>query len=1094
MRNLILLCLTVLMIFACRQKEDQALFVLRSAEETGLDFNNELPVDMDLNILNYMYYYNGGGLALADLNNDELIDVILSSNLGKEKLFLNKGDLKFEDISDLAAIDGGADSWTNGIAVADINHDGLMDVYLSQVGDYRSLDTNNKLFICTGINDEGIPSYVEKSAEWGLNFKGFSTQAGFFDYDLDGDLDMYLMNHSLHHNGTFGQRSEFLNSFDSISGDRLYRNDGEMFTDVSVESGINSSVIGYGLGLSFSDINNDGWPDIYVSNDFHENDYLYINQKDGTFKDELTSQMMHTSRFSMGVDIADINGDMHQDILTLDMLPEDPVILKASEGEDALDIFKFKLGYGYNHQYAKNALQLNTGRDAFQEVAMQAKVHATDWSWAPLIFDMDMDGNNDIFISNGIPKRMNDIDYINFISNSDVQYKIQFDQLTDNDLEVIQRIPEIKLFNKFYLNDQELNFKDLGSSILNDRISYSNSAMYADLDNDGDYDIICNNINDQAFIYENTINAKTLRISFEGADKNTNAIGAKLIFEVDGRKRIIERFSTRGFQSSGVDDVLISANLNIEEITVVWPDNRYEIIAVSDTADHLQLRYRSDLPQFNYSSLESTADFEITEIAADLGVKFKHIENPFVEFNRESLIPHATSSEGPALCVADFNGDDRDDIFIGSSKRKWSALFIQNPDGGFDKIGPVVIDSTYEEVDARAADLDGNGMLDLIIATGGNEFDLNSDYTRPLIIYNPTEDDSKQVMLDINLTSACVDLADIDNDGDMDIFFGARAYPRSYGADVRSYLMINEGNGSFTDLTETMTPSMSSIGMIKDAVFVDFDSDSDMDLLIAEEWGGIHLFRNSGNAFDHSVIVKDKALWNFIELIDLDKDGDLDIIAGNQGINSRLKASPSEPVRMYYNDFDDNGSHEQILSYYVNGKEIPFSNFKEILAQIPKLKKKYLFAYDFANASIQELFGEEKIRNSKVYKIDRSTSAVYMNQGDGSFMANELPYQFQMSPLKSVVVKDLNSDDLPDLIMSGNYYDCNIQMGRYDADYGSIAMNQGNGEFVYAKLTGDIIRNQVRNMESIDVSNSEHVVVLAKNNDSLSIIKINQVQ
>lgn len=575
MKNIIVISLLTILLFSTWQcsnpKTDNSndiLFQLVPSEKTGIDFQNELPISIDLNIFNYMYYYNGSGLAVGDLNKDGWTDIIFSSNLDKEKVYLNQGDLNFKDVSEIVGVDGGPNSWTNGVALADVNGDGWLDIYLSQVGAYRHLDCTNKLFICQGVNDENIPLYTEMSKEYGLDFKGLSTQAGFFDYDLDGDLDMYLMNHSLHQNGTFGKREKYLHEFNDISGDRLYRNDGGHFTDVSRESGIYSSVLGYGLGLAFGDVNRDGYPDIYVGNDFHENDYLYINQKDGTFKDQLTEQIKHTSRFSMGVDMADINNDQWIDILSLDMLPEDPYILKTSEAEDALGTFIFKLGYGYNHQYAKNNLQINQGDDHFKEIGAYAGIDATDWSWTPLFFDFDMDGHKDLFVSNGIPKRMNDIDYINFITGNDIQYKIQFDHLEETDLSALKKIPEIKIKNKFFAGNDNLVFTDMKDQI-DHQVSYSNSAAYADLDNDGDYDLICNNINDKAFIYENKLNKKnSIEVVLNGQKPNVFGIGSTILAYRNGEITTMDYFPSRGFQSSMINQILLPSE-NLDSIRVV---------------------------------------------------------------------------------------------------------------------------------------------------------------------------------------------------------------------------------------------------------------------------------------------------------------------------------------------------------------------------------------------------------------------------------------------------------------------------------------------------------------------------------------------
>jgi len=1093
MHRLVCILLLVSWLVSCNEDANPNAFVVRTAEETGLDFANRLGITLDLNILNYMYFYNGGGLAVADLNNDGLQDVIFSSNLESEKVFINKGGLQFEDVSEQTGIDGGSHSWTNGVALADVNGDGLVDVYLSQVGKFRNLDSSNKLFICASIDESGIPRYTEQSEQYGLDFKGFSTQAGFFDYDLDGDLDLYLMNHSLHHNGTFGQRPSFVNSYDSLSGDRLYRNDNGFFTDVTRSCGINSSVIGYGLGMAFSDVNLDGYPDIYIGNDFHENDYLYINNGNGGFSEVIQDQMMHTSRFSMGVDIADINGDRYTDVVSLDMLPEDPLILKSSEGENDLDVFNFKLGYGYNHQYAKNALQLNNGNGSFSELAMMAGVHATDWSWSPLIFDMNMDGLNDLFVSNGLPKRTNDIDYIDFISSSEVQYKIRFDQLSESDLEVIDKAPEIKLKNKLYLNGGDLKFTDIGNKVANDRESYSNSAAYADFDNDGDYDILCNNINEEAFLYDNITGSRGVRIKLKGDSLNTHAIGSKLIiYKSNGEIQLLENFSTRGFQASSINDFLFSPSIKHDSIILVWPDNRYQNLGavIQDTI----LRFSKTLPLFDYSRLAFNGDYIIEELASDYGLDYMHTENPFIEFKREPLIPHSSSTEGPALTVADFDGDGLEDVFVGSAKRRWNIVFRQSTDGKFEPLGDIGIDSTYEEVDALAADFNGNGLLDLVIATGGNEFAYTNDYTSQLIVYDVLSPERRVEKLPLNMTASCVDASDFDGDGDLDLFFGARARVSSYGAEVLSSILVNEGDGNFEIYPDNYIPELESMGMVKDGMWIDFDQDGDDDLLIAVEWEGIHLFTNENGTFSHQEIIDKKGWWNTIEARDLDGDGDLDILAGNIGLNSRLKASEAQPVRMYYNDFDNNGTKEQILSYYLEGREIPFNNFKELKSQIPSIKKQYLFARDFAQADIRDLFGMEKINNSKVFTLDFMESAVFENLGNHRFRTHILPVEMQISTINNFAFDDFNGDGLVDILATGNYYDCNIQMARYDASYGHIAINKGNCEFEYKDIQGHKIKNQVRRSSWIELADKTQALVLAKNDDKLEMVKINRKQ
>lgn len=1083
--------LVLLLVSSCQDDlHKEYLFSVVSPEQSNINFSNDLPIQIELNIFNYMYYYNGGGVAVGDLNNDDLIDIVFSSNLEKEAVYINKGNLKFEDISETAKVDGGEKSWTTGVALADINQDGFLDIYISQVGDYQELDSNNKLFICQGLDENNNPTYKEEAEKYGLNFKGFSTQAGFFDYDLDGDLDLFLMNHSLHHNGTFGQRKEFLNTYNEKSGDRLYRNDNNKFVDVTKESGIHSSVIGYGLGLAFGDLNNDGYPDIYVGNDFHENDYLYINQGDGTFIDKAESQLKHTSRFSMGIDIADVNTDGYQDIISLDMLPEDPVILKSSEGEDALDIFNFKLGYGYNHQYAKNALQLNQGNGTFKEIATYAGVHATDWSWSPLLFDFDMDGQKDLFISNGIPKRMNDIDYINFISGHEIQFKIQTNHLEKTDLSALERIPEIKLPNKFYLGNKANKFSDQKDNIQNQKTSYSNSAAYADFDNDGDYDLICNNINQKAYLYENNLKKnESVRIKLKGNKANPDGIGSKIISYYNGQAHVQEYYSTRGFQSAMLSQIIIP-KANLDSVKLIWNTGEVETKKYTE-GNSLVFEYATNLPKHIYTN--PVEEIELADITEAVGTSHKHKENPFVEFNREPLIPFSNSTDGPALAVADINNDGLQDFFMGSSKRKRNKLYLQQLDGTFAEstLQGTAKDTIYEEVDAVFADLDGDNFKELIIATGGNEYRLNSEFTKPILYKNNQGNLTRQVEAfdGIHTTASCVLAEDMDNDGDIDLFFGGRATPWDYGVIPESFLLENDGKGNFTNVSEKWLSGLNRIGFVRDAEWADMNGDEIKDLVIATEWGGIKILYNDYKKFAEADLTKLKGWWNNLTVGDIDNDGDLDVFAGNLGENSRLKIGENQTVKMYFNDFDDNGKKEQIVSYYVGGKEIPFNNFAELQKQMPALKKNYLYAKDFARASMTEIFGKEKITGSEVFEANHFKNTLFLNDGKGNFSTADLPIEMQYTPYYAGWFGDVNGDGKTDLIPGGNFYNCNVQMGRYDAENGSVLINKGDNDFQYLNLKNAPLKGQVKQIKPITIKDQK-AIIIAQNNGPLKILKI----
>jgi hypothetical protein len=1074
------------------------LFQTLTDDKTGLHFTNKLTPTEQFNMFHYMYFYNGAGIGAGDFNNDGMIDLFFAANQGENKLFINEGKLHFKETTKQSKIpqDG---AWSTGVSVVDINNDGLLDIYVCRVGNYETLKGKNQLLICKGISSDGIPFYEDEANKYGLDFSGFSTQAAFFDYDRDGDLDMFLLNHSVHQNGTFAPRDQFLGTYNLLSGDRLYRNDGDHFTDVTKESGINSSAISYGLGIAISDINLDGWPDLYIGNDFHENDYLYINQKNGTFSEENNKRLMHTSQFSMGVDVADANNDGYPEIVSMDMLPSDPYILKRSLGEDEYDIFYHKIEVGYNYQYTRNNLQYNRRNGMFSETGLYSGVYATDWSWAPLWMDFDNDGLKDLFISNGIPKRMNDMDYVNFISNAEIQQKLRDDKMDEKNMALINKFPEIKIPNKFYRNNGELLFQDLADSIGNDKPTYSNGAVYADLDNDGDLDVVVNNIDDPVLVYENKENDKKdkpfVEIKLRGPAKNINAVGAEIVLFANDGIRTYEKYPAKGFQSSMEEPLQIGLDkTKIDSAFLIWPDNTCQVITVTGN-QHLSFSYIPGLPRFDYSKITSFYKNEtrpMEDITALVNLNYKHEENPFMEFDREPLMPHMISTEGPALAVADINHDGLDDVFIGSSKTYHNAIFLQQPNGKFMQTQQpgMLPDSMYEDVDAVWADVNNDGNVDLITASGGNEYYGDDEHLLPRVYLNDgAAHFTKEEKAFNNLyeTFSCIAPYDFNGDGFVDLFLGGRAVPWEYGQPPKSYLLQNDGTGKFIDVTEKYSSGLSNIGMITQALWFDIDKDGDKDLIICCEWGGIDAFINNHGKFTRKTLTDKKGWWNFILPVDIDNDGDVDLVAGNLGLNSRLKASVKEPVRLYFNDFDNNDKKEQVLSYYVQGRELPFANKDELQKQLPVIKKKFLYAENFARATMKEIFSADKLKNAKVLSADYFSNAVFINDGQLNFTAIALPWEAQLSSFRDAVVVDANKDSLPDILLVGNFYDNNIQMGRYDADFGTVLINKGHGAFIAGSINGLQIKGQVRHIRPVTI-NQKQAFILARNNDSTIVI------
>ncbi len=1048
-----------------------------------------------------MYYYNGSGVGAGDFNNDGKIDLFFAANQGDNKLFLNRGNLRFEDVTTAAKIpeDGG---WSTGVSVVDINNDGLLDIYICRVGNHETLHSHNQLLICQGIDQNGTPFYKDEAAAYGLDFSGFSTQAVFVDYDMDGDLDMYLLNHLPHQNGTYGRRDEMLHTYSPLSGDRLYRNDGNNhFTDVTKSSGINSSVLGYGLGIVAADINLDGYPDLYVDNDFHENDYLYINQKDGTFKDELNDHIMHTSKFSMGVDVADATNDAYPEIMTVDMLPYDPFMLKSSEGENAYDIYKLKLGLGYNYQYGRNNLQFSRRNGMFSEVGLYSGVAATDWSWSPLWFDFDNDGLKDLFISNGIPRRLNDIDYINFLSNQELQQKLHTDNAEQEDLDLIDKSPQIKIPSKFFHNNGSLQFTDMGHEIGDARPAYSNGAVAADLDNDGDLDVIVNNIDQTALLYANRSNDKKdkpfAEIKLKGPAQNVNALGAKLILFANGGIRTYEKYPVHGFLSSAETPIHVGlANTKIDSAFLIWPDNTYQPVQLTSANPWPTFTYKKGLPKYDYKLL--TGHFPnttkpIKDITAETNLNYRHEENDFNEFDREPLLPHMLSTEGPAIAIGDLNGDGYQDVFIGSSRRHKSVIYTQDKTGKFTKTKQPGLDddSTYEDVDACITDLNHDGKPDLVIASGGNEFYGPDPHLSPRVYLNDGKGNftKKPNAFDsIYVNASSIAAADLNGDGFPDLFIGGRSVPYNYGEIPRSYLLQNDGTGHFTDVTQKYCPELAHIGFVTKAIWFDLDKDGQKDLILSLEWGGIIAFLHHNGSFTKKILTDKKGWWNFILPVDLNNDGKIDLVAGNLGLNSKLKASAQEPVRLYYYDFDDNGKKDQVLTYYIGGRELPFASMEELEKQIPDIKKKFLYAGDFAKASLKDLFSADKLEKADTLTADYFANAILLNQGGLNFTIQPLPWEAQLSPYRDAIAIDANNDSLPDILMVGNYFENSIQLGRNDADFGTILVNHGNGSFTAESINGLPIKGQVRHVGKITIANKE-AFLLARNNDSIKIIQ-----
>jgi enediyne biosynthesis protein E4 len=1083
-----IICLLALL-SSCNKKEEiiqesKPQFELLSPEITGINFSNDLVSTDEFNVYKYRNFYNGGGVALGDINNDGLEDIYLTSNLNKNKLYLNKGNFKFEDITETAKV-GGSKAWSTGVSMVDINGDGLLDIYVCNSGDVKGDNKQNEFFI-----NNGDLTFTERAEELGLDDKGFSTHASFFDYDKDGDLDVYLLNNSYQAIGSFNLTKNERPVRDVLGGDKLFENRDGKFVDVSEKAGIYGSIIGFGLGVTVGDMNNDNWQDIYVSNDFFERDYLYINQKDGTFKECLTTSINSISGASMGADAADINNDGYNDIFVTEMLPSEYDRLKTVTTFEDWNKYQYNLKNDYYYQFTRNMLQLNNTNLTFSEVGRFSGVEASDWSWGALFFDMNNDGLKDLFIANGIYKDLTNQDYLKYISNEEVFQSILKNNNQLDYKKLIDIIPSNKVKNHAYVNKGDLKFERQDNGLNTE--GFSNGSAYGDLDNDGDMDLVVNNVNMPLFIYKNNLNVDSnyLKVILKGEGLNTNAIGAKLQLSNKSNTYFLEQQPVRGFQSS-MDN---RPNFGFKDkdslsLTVIWPSGKITKLLNVEANKTITLFEKDGIVGDLSESVNNTNLFNKKEGIID----FVHNENNYVDFNVERLLPFMRSTEGPKMAIADVNNDGEDDIFIGGSKGNSSSLFIQK-NHHFTKSNTNVFEKnkTNENAESVFFDADGDGDLDLYVCSGGVEFSKFSPNYLDKLYFNDgkgnfIESDQKLPTANGYHSSSTVATSDIDNDGDIDLFVGERTIPNAYGSPGSGFLLINDGSGHFTEKSSALAPKFKDMGMITDAIFLDINNDTFKDLVVVGEFMGIQVFENINGNFKESAnnkLPNLKGWWNTIEQADIDNDGDLDLIVGNHGLNSRFRASLEQPIKLFSNDFDGNSYSDPILSFTAkDGKQYPYALRHNLVDQLKYLSKKYPDYESFKNASIQDIFTKEELAHSLVLEANTLSSVILINTGNFNFEVKDLPYEAQFSPIYAITTADFDNDGDQDIILGGNLNGVMPEFGRYDASYGNFIENTGNATFKYHKTgKGLKVNGQIRDIKIIN-----NKIFIAKNNDSLEV-------
>ena len=1081
----------------CRgSAEPPALFERLAPSTTGVTFENRVPDDTAVNILNFLYYYNGGGVAAGDVNGDGRPDLYFTSNLGPNRLYLNRGGYRFEDVTERAGVSGPS-GWKSGVTMADVNGDGRLDLYVSTVS-YLSLRGRNALYV-----NNGDGTFTERAREYGIDQQGYSTQAAFFDYDADGDLDLFVLSLSTH-----GDRSMAAAAKRSVrstrGGGRLYRNDGGRFTDVSAQAGIFGGFEGFGLGVVVSDFDVDGCPDVYVANDFQENDFLYRNDCDGTFTESIARATAHTSRFSMGVDAADMDNDALPDVFVADMLPERESILKTSASSEDFDLFNARTRAGYHPQFARNTLQWNRGHGRFSEIGFLAGVHATDWSWAALLADLDNDGRKDVFVTSGIYRRPNDLDYIDFVGQPAVQATLG-STITSRNMSLIARMPQVAAPNHAFRNAGGLRFTDVTARWGLDQPGFSNGAVYVDLNDSGALDLVVNVINGPAAIYRNRARELSgngsLTVTLRGSAPNTAGIGAKLLVRIGDTTQLVEQMPTRGFQSS-VDPRLhvgVGAAKSIDSLTIVWPDRRYQVLTNVPANRPLVLAHAGAGGRYEWVRPRPPPLFN--DVTDQLGVRVRHVENAYNDFAREPLMPRLLSTEGPALASGDVNGDGLDDLFVGGAMWQSGTLLLQQGDGTFQpSVQPALAaDSVSEDVDATFFDANGDRHPDLYVVSGGNGFTMPAQPMRGRLYLNDGSgrltraNDALPALYD---NGGCVAAGDFDGDGHVDLFLGSRSVPGAYGLSPKSRLLRNDGTGRFTDVTMERAPGLSEAGMITSAAWIDYDADGRLDLVAVGEWTPVLLFHQERGRFvergSRAGLSRTEGWWNSVSVADVNGDRRPDLVLGNLGLNSYVTVSRTEPARLYVNDFGHDGTTESILTSYRRGVSYPIAGRDELVRAVPALGSRFPSYAAFGASTIDRIFQRSDISSARTLNAYSFASAVARNDGRGTFTMEPLPVEAQIAPIHAIVAEDFDGDGRVDLLTGGNFHGVPPIQGRYDASYGLLLRGVGGGRFAPVEMarSGIEVDGQVRRMRVVRTA-AGRVVVMARNDDRVLMLRTN---